>query len=318
MAKHPGDYFFWADYADDQELKVCSLAAQGLWMRMLCIAARATPKGYVVINGKTPTPDILARAVGATDVAEVGRLVDELTASGVCSKDGEQRLYNRRMVREATHRARAAKNGAIGGRSSHDKQRGIFAPSGNAPSTPAEQDDEQDEQGAPEHSPELNYLTNQPTNQNKQQQESPFDWMVRATGIDPAKFRRHQAWINLPGIWLDWVRQGCDIERDIKPAMEQAIMSFKARNGGKPPDGPAYCLKAVLAARDKRLAAETKHVRFEDTGAAFDRRTWERVAEGLMLENLWQAPYGPKPGQDGCLMPADIQAKCLGKPVQVA
>lgn len=31
--------FFWADWAGDNCLSLCTLAAQGLWMRLLCIAA---------------------------------------------------------------------------------------------------------------------------------------------------------------------------------------------------------------------------------------------------------------------------------------
>jgi hypothetical protein len=31
--------FYWSDWDGDMRLRLCSLAAQGLWMQMLCIAA---------------------------------------------------------------------------------------------------------------------------------------------------------------------------------------------------------------------------------------------------------------------------------------
>ena len=53
--------FYWSDWADDPALALCSLAAQGLWMRLLCIAAQGTPYGHVNINGKPPSVIDLAK-----------------------------------------------------------------------------------------------------------------------------------------------------------------------------------------------------------------------------------------------------------------
>ena len=54
--------FFWQDWAADPALRMCSFAAQGLWMRVLCLAAEADPIGYVVVNGKPLDFSAIARA----------------------------------------------------------------------------------------------------------------------------------------------------------------------------------------------------------------------------------------------------------------
>ena len=44
--------FYWSDWETDPALRLCSLAAQGLWMRMLCVAASHDPIGYVAVAGR--------------------------------------------------------------------------------------------------------------------------------------------------------------------------------------------------------------------------------------------------------------------------
>ncbi|MGT2468458.1 hypothetical protein ACVOMV_32405 [Mesorhizobium atlanticum] len=59
--------FFWSDWESDPNLRLCSLAAQGLWMRMLCIAAAHEPIGYVAIAGKGLEETALARLAGCAE-----------------------------------------------------------------------------------------------------------------------------------------------------------------------------------------------------------------------------------------------------------
>ena len=64
--------FFWKDWSNDQALRLSSLAAQGLWMRILCVAAEADPIGYVRVNG---------RALGVTDIAKLAGVTETECAS---------------------------------------------------------------------------------------------------------------------------------------------------------------------------------------------------------------------------------------------
>lgn len=88
--------FYWSDWSDDPALASCSLAAQGLWMRLLCIAAQGSPYGHVTINGKPPTLQQLGRLMRAR-WDYVGRLIAELERNGVADRDASGALVSRRL-----------------------------------------------------------------------------------------------------------------------------------------------------------------------------------------------------------------------------
>jgi hypothetical protein len=96
--------FYWSHWASDPALRLCSLAAQGLWMRMLCVAAEAQPRGYVTVNGVPLDSNDIARIAGETK-ATVDDLLSELEKKGVFSRDQRGCIYSRRMVRDMESRA---------------------------------------------------------------------------------------------------------------------------------------------------------------------------------------------------------------------
>jgi hypothetical protein len=95
----PWSKFFWSDWEADQGLRLCSLSAQGLWMRMLCVCARHDPKGYLAINGHPLTVDAIARLAGVAET-EAGSLLEELERNGVFSRNRSGCIFSRRMVRD--------------------------------------------------------------------------------------------------------------------------------------------------------------------------------------------------------------------------
>ncbi|MFG1299470.1 hypothetical protein V5F49_06705 [Xanthobacter sp. V3C-3] len=97
--KDPWSKFFWSDWEADQGLRLCSLAAQGLWMRMLCVCARHEPKGYLAINGNPLVVEDIARLAGVAET-EAGILMEELDRNGVFSRNRSGCIYSRRMVRD--------------------------------------------------------------------------------------------------------------------------------------------------------------------------------------------------------------------------
>ncbi|RTL96513.1 MAG: hypothetical protein EKK31_28245 [Hyphomicrobiales bacterium] len=119
--------FFWSDWESDPNLRLCSLAAQGLWMRMLCIAAAHEPVGYVAIAGKGLDEAALARLAGCAE-AELGALLGELEGNRVFSRDRHGRIYSRRMIADARKARAARKNGLKGGNPSLSKERAFPAP----------------------------------------------------------------------------------------------------------------------------------------------------------------------------------------------
>ena len=48
------------------KLRSCCMAAQGLWMEMLCLMHEAEPCGYLTLNGKPVTDRRLASLAGAS------------------------------------------------------------------------------------------------------------------------------------------------------------------------------------------------------------------------------------------------------------
>ena len=49
MSGLPWGKFFWKDWLTDPRLSICSLAAQGLWMRLLCIMSMSEPPGHLFL-----------------------------------------------------------------------------------------------------------------------------------------------------------------------------------------------------------------------------------------------------------------------------
>lgn len=102
------------DWQGDDALQTVSIGARGLWIEMLCIMHKATPRGYLVIGGNAMTDAQLARATG-TSIEEVIALRDELKDAGVYSVDGKGLVYSRRMLRDDKAHRTAKKNGKKGG-----------------------------------------------------------------------------------------------------------------------------------------------------------------------------------------------------------
>lgn len=115
MSGEPWSKFFWKDWESDPGLKLCGLAAQGLWMRLLCIAAASTIKGEVRIGRRPCLPADISRLVG-TPVDEVERLLAELEGNDVFDRANDGAIVSRRMVRDAQNHAEMRAFGKTGGR----------------------------------------------------------------------------------------------------------------------------------------------------------------------------------------------------------
>lgn len=104
MAKNPSSIWYWNDWIIDPAVRMCSAAAQGMWMQLLAIAASAD--GYVKIGNKPCSICDLATITGWRK-QDISRWVRELEKRGVFSRTDDGTIFCRRMVREAE--ARAAK-----------------------------------------------------------------------------------------------------------------------------------------------------------------------------------------------------------------
>lgn len=103
-----------ADWRADPRLRMCSLAARGLWIEMLGFMHEAERYGFLLIAGIAPSPEEIAVLVGAP-APLVRKALDELETRGVYSRDEDGIIYSRRMVRDKAKAEADRANGKRGG-----------------------------------------------------------------------------------------------------------------------------------------------------------------------------------------------------------
>lgn len=103
--KLPAFQFYPGDWLRDS-VAGCSLAAQGLWLRVMFLAHDSERYGYLSINGVAMPRDFIARKVGCS-LDEFDTLLIELDRAGVPGRTPEGIIFSRRMVRDAKERQQA-------------------------------------------------------------------------------------------------------------------------------------------------------------------------------------------------------------------
>ena len=111
MSEPGAERFYWDKWQNDQRVRLCGYAARGLWFEMLCIMAKAEPRGFLLVNGIPPTAEQLARLTGGPE-AQVTLLLAELGSAGVYSRTEQGVIFNRRMARK-TQRGERAGSGPV-------------------------------------------------------------------------------------------------------------------------------------------------------------------------------------------------------------
>ena len=158
--------FYWADWMSDAGVRRSSLAARGLWIDMLCIAAQADPIGYLTVKKVPLTVKDIARMVGESE-PETGTLLDELERNGVFSRDRNGTIFSRRIVRDEKKARTAQNNGKKGGNPSLGNSSGKSA-SDNLP----------DKGALKPHIPESSY-------QEREKQEARAGALIRSIPHEP-------------------------------------------------------------------------------------------------------------------------------------
>ena len=117
--KLPAIQFYTGDWLKDEGVNLSSLAAQGLWINMLCYMNAAPVRGTLAkANGEPMTVEDLAHLVRITPAVCKG-LLDELVSNNVptVEYDGAKvpMYVSRRMVADERVRQRCAEGGRKGG-----------------------------------------------------------------------------------------------------------------------------------------------------------------------------------------------------------
>ena len=128
--RRPSFQFYPADWRNDTGLRLCSLAARGLWVEMMCIAHECEPYGYLRANGNPMTAAQIGRLTGISE-RECSKLLDELFDAGVPSQTVDGTIYSRRMVRDEQLRLVRAEGGKSG--AAHGVKGGIYGANGGRP-----------------------------------------------------------------------------------------------------------------------------------------------------------------------------------------
>jgi hypothetical protein len=114
--------FYPSDWAADEKLRMCSLAARGLWIEMIALMHRSDQYGHLLVGNIAPTDAQLAVLVGASP-DQIPDLIGELESVGVFSRTRKGVIYSRRMSRDEKRSQNARKNGAKGGNPKLGKQK---------------------------------------------------------------------------------------------------------------------------------------------------------------------------------------------------
>lgn len=119
-AKLPAMLFFVQDWLSDERLNCTSLAAQGLWMKMLCFMWKSSPRGYLQLADKPIPEEMLYRMCGV-DSIEGAKLLSELRVAGVFSTTEAGVIYSRRLTRDQHIREVRSRAGSQGAKARYKK-----------------------------------------------------------------------------------------------------------------------------------------------------------------------------------------------------
>lgn len=99
MAKNPAFQFYPQDWLNDMNLKACSLEAQGLWISLIALMHQSQSYGTLLRDFEEKLPRLLGQ-----DSRKLKRVIAELVTNGVARRDGEGRLYSKRMIEDEKNR----------------------------------------------------------------------------------------------------------------------------------------------------------------------------------------------------------------------
>lgn len=302
MSKNAKAEFYWKDWTSEKCLRLCSLAARGLWMEMLCVAAEADPPGFVVIGSRPLAAGDLARISGATE-SEVEILLDELDRHGVFSRDSRNRIYCRRMVRDDKRRKTAQENGKLGG---NPRLRNGSAISGSDNRTrnhhvkpPDKGADKGGHKAGVSPPIPLNHSTTSPPNHGDDGGLA-LERICAELGVTLTEDARRLNW---PAEVLSMLDDGLSLDRDIIPACREA----KARGIAN----LRWVRKAAETSKSKAsIEAQVKAAPLVEVEHIYDdERGWKKRLIAYGETGVWPRKWGPKRGEPGHLCKEEYWAK---------
>lgn len=253
---NPWVKWYFADWASDPRLRLCSLAARGLWMEMLAVMDEARPRGHLIIEGHVPTDAQLA-ILAAAPAEQIPELIAELETWKAFSRTAKGVIYSRRMVRDEKMTKTARDNGKRGGNPTLSKTKEKSS-ADNPPDKPPDKG---------QLKPQKPEARSQIKKDADDTRASPGDLKAGLIVQAKAVHERCLEVLGVDGAWpgmllhdqeLRWLEAGCDPDLDVLPTVE-AVWHRRKQDKTDPPHSMKYFTKAVIEARDERLAFNQAH-----------------------------------------------------------
>ena len=268
--------FSWDHWENDPALSLCSLAAQGLWMRMLCIAQKHD--GYLLVAGAGPSAEQLSRLVRSTP-AEVEGLLAELESGRVFSRDSKGVIFSRRSVADVKSSRINQQNGKLGGNPTLRKD------TENTATLKAERNPR---------------LKAEKKREEKKREDSPQ--APQGAGTD-------EIWRISPQVSRDRSSKAAvskalaaaALQGDEPSTVLAGLKGFFASDEAMREDGQFIAGLHRLIEGDRwRDFAERAAA---DHPSNWPAERWGPLVAGWSRDGSWASSFGPKPGEPGCLVP---------------
>jgi len=300
--------FFWSDWISDDALAECSDAARGVWMGLLCMAARSPKIGFVMTPaGAKPSTAQIKRAIRSIDTEEaIEACIAELVKNKVCDTDRDGIIVSRRLVREEKIRSFAVKGGKARQRQrlENETQSGGGTSGVRQPPPVA---------GPGVQSPESRVQSPLPVTGNGENvgdsggkvvslksSYTESEQLCRALGFSLTDDIRRQDW---PSKLLRLKNEGIPFD-----ALLAAARS-RREAGLVPVDvySPNFLKQDALAILRKWERDAASRPKPTDP-KQFTRNEWIKILTMFLKLASWLPAYGPTPIQAGCLAPPDMIA----------
>lgn len=290
--------FYWSDWLGDEALRLCSFAAKGLWIDMLCIMATSEKPGYLFVGGHHLTTEELARRLGAP-IEEVEPLLAELEARRVVRRDKAKNLYSKRIESDENRARIFRESGKKGGQTTRSKQKGIFqASKGGDKGSEKEPNRVTLESRIQNPEREIdNSLSESSTSRPRAAvRDGALDELRRAANgnVDDGA-------TNIEPI-AELIAQGADFDADVIEIVRQNVPRLRQplRTWGA-----MWFRNAVLEHRADRLGAEG--VRLLPDPEDPERRTrLQRNKVSQWLTGMWPPTWGPEPDDPASDIPIEV------------
>lgn len=297
--------FYPTDWRGDPALRLCSLAARGLWIEMLMIMHEARPRGFLLVNGRAPIDTQLALLAGAFP-DQITELLGELESAQVFSRNRKSVIYSRRMVNDEKKSKVSRKNGKLGGNPSICNQKENthqVNPEDKPPDKPQK--------------PEVRGQMLEGIGEGVDIPNNPDIFIKHHQQIFDVAFLKNNRKCDLEKI-DQWRKDGIDVVKDILPTIRKIHREQSAK--GNVPGSLAYYDMAVRDANKNRLSNGSAKKTIDGKKLTIDEwcqtLSFDLVAGQFTTEFAKQHfrnnfPFGNGPMMPGCNAPPALQLALL-------